>query len=299
MAWKVCVRLAAVAMALAGVAGSGRAVAGQAQAALEVFNVPDATFTRANGISADGIISGFFQAPTGMRGFLYDGQQYSTLDVPGARHTQAQKTSPRGDVVGFYQMPGTMMPMRGFRYISSTQTFEYIDYPGAAATNPWGVNAQGHVVGTHMSPTPRGFLLRDGAFTDIHFPGAVSSTALDINAAGDIVGRYEATAGAGTSMYLRTRHGEYFPITVPGALFTGSPGLPGGINDHGEIVGQFGVLVGTAVRVRGFLLDADGFQVIAVDGAIATVPADINNRGDIVGRFAVQPGRDSGFLLRR
>jgi uncharacterized membrane protein len=300
MTKRLRIRIAAPAIVLAVVASlPGRAAERQSQPVLETFTVPGSSATRPGGINANGTISGFSQTPNGSRGFLSDGQDFVTLHVPGAMHTQAQKINARGDVVGFYQMPGAMMPARGFQYVRETQTFHAVDYPGAAATNPWGINERGDIVGSHMSPTPRAFLLRDGQFTDIHVPGAVSSAALDINAQGDIVGRYMATPGAATSMFLRTRHGEYLPINVPGALFTGAAGLPGGINDRGEIVGLFGVMVGTVVRVRGFLLDQDGFQTIEVEGAIATVPADINDRGDVAGRFSLQPNQDRGFVIRR
>jgi uncharacterized membrane protein len=294
------IRFATPVIALAIAASLPGLVAGQqTQPSLEILSVPGSSVTRANGISDHGMISGFSQTPAGMRGFLYDGQDYVTLHVPGAMHTQAQKINARGDVVGFYQQPGTMMPARGFYYVRATQTFDLVDYPGAAATNPWGINDRGDIVGSYMSPSPRAFLLRDGQFIDIHPPDAATSAAVDINAAGDIVGRYEPVNSTATRMFLRTRHGDYFPIMVPGSLFTGAPGLPAGINDHGDIVGQFGATVGSMVRVFGFLLDKDGFQTIEIEGATATVPGGINDRGDIVGRFTMQPPGGQGFLLRR
>ena len=266
--------------------------------ALEMLEVPGSNQTRANGISPTGEITGLYISGGINHGFVYDQNGYTTLDVPGALHTQLQKSSPTGDAIGFCQLVAGIM--RGFHYSRNRGTFEFIDYPESTQTTPWGMNAQGDIVGGYADTAlnNHAFLLEAGTFINIDVPGAFASTALDINSSGDIVGRYTEIRGGTSRMFLRTRHGEYRSIDVPGAVFTGNPGFPGGINDTGEIVGMY--QDGDDLKVRGFLLDASGFHVIDVPNTLYTAAAGIDNHGNIVGRHRVTGiGRDKGLLLRR
>ena len=74
-------------------------------------------------------------------------------------------------------------------------------------------------------------------------------------------------------------------IDFPGASFT----VAFGINNRGEIVGNYGFADGTG---HGFLLDKGNFRTIDFPGAF-TQASGINNRGQIVGAA----GRTHGFLL--
>jgi uncharacterized membrane protein len=264
---------------------------------LEWIDVPLSNQARANGISPTGDISGLYITAGINHGFVLDRDGYRTLDVPGALHTQLQKVSPTGDAVGFYQIVAGVM--RGFLFSRNDGTFHFIDYPESSQTTPWGMNARGDIVGGYVDGSRnRAFLLSDGVFTNIDVPNAFASTALDINSQGDIVGRYLRAQGEPTRMFLRSRHGDYYSIDVPNALFTGNPGFPGGINDKGEIVGMY--QDGDDLKVRGFLLDASGFYIIDVPNTFFTAAAGIDNHGNIVGRHRViGSNRDTGFLLRR
>jgi hypothetical protein len=261
---------------------------------LEILNVPGFTNAQGHGISPTGTISGVYQAAgLGSHGFLFDGTEDGTLDVPGFA-TFYVRTSPTGDAVAAAGAPGT--GRLGYSFSHSTGEFRPIPPPpGAANLTPWGINAQGDIVGSITTPAPHAFLLTNGVLADIHFPGAASSAALDINAQGDILGRH--VAGTVRRMFLRTRQGDYLSIEVPGALSTGLVGEPGGINDKGEIVGPY---VDGQNRTKGFLLDADGFQVIDFPNTDFVIPADIDNHGNIVGTLRITgSGRLSAFLLRR
>ena len=271
--------------------------AGQKQApTLEVLNVPGFLNAQGHGISPTGTLSGSHSGPgLGNHGFVFDGTAYETLDVPGWT-TFYVRISPTGNAVAAVGAPG--LGRRGFFFTHSRGEFHSIDGPpGSANVTPWGINAQGDIVGSYTAPTPRAFLLTNGVFTDITFPGAASSAALDINAHGDIVGRFISTGNV-RRMFLRTRHDDYHPIDVPGAVATGLVGEPGGINDKGEIVGPF--QDSQDAKVKGFLLDADGFQVIDFPNTDFVVPADIDNHGNVVGTLRITgSGRTSAFLLRR
>ena len=78
-------------------------------------------------------------------------------------------------------------------------------------------------------------------------------------------------------------------IDFPGASFT----VAFGINNRGEIVGNYGFADGTG---HGFLLDKGNFTTIDFPGAPATAPKGalgINDGGQIVGFY----GTSLGFLL--
>src|SRR3954468_22848872 len=72
-------------------------------------------------------------------------------------------------------------------------------------------------------------------------------------------------------------------IDFPGALNT----LPGGINDSGQIVGQFDA------PLHGFIYTSGQFSPLGTDG---TTASGINNVGQVVGRFAGANGAVVGFL---
>jgi probable HAF family extracellular repeat protein len=78
-------------------------------------------------------------------------------------------------------------------------------------------------------------------------------------------------------------------IDFPGALGT----TAGGINDVGQIVGEFADSNG---KGHGFLDSSGIFTAVDVPGASATQANGINNAGQIVGQFVDSAGNAHGFL---
>jgi probable HAF family extracellular repeat protein len=69
-------------------------------------------------------------------------------------------------------------------------------------------------------------------------------------------------------------------------------------NDRGELVGNYQVEVGGALR--GFLRDRRGrYTTIQVPGSLQTQAAGINNRGQVVGDYQDAAGRFHGYLWTR
>jgi probable HAF family extracellular repeat protein len=97
---------------------------------------------------------------------------------------------------------------------------------------------------------------------------------------------------SGADKHRRRHHDErtFTQIEVPGATFT----IAFGINDRGQIVGDFGDAGGAE---HGFLLSEGVFTQIDFPGASATVPFAINNRGQITGLIGEAGGAEHGFLL--
>ena len=74
--------------------------------------------------------------------------------------------------------------------------------------------------------------------------------------------------------------GRYTSIEVPGAI---GESLAGGINNRGQIVGQYMDARGE----HGYLRDARGrLTTFDLPGALATAPTRINDRGQIVGLYS-------------
>jgi probable HAF family extracellular repeat protein/YD repeat-containing protein len=94
--------------------------------------------------------------------------------------------------------------------------------------------------------------------------------------------------------------GRYTSIQVPGA--TGES-LAGGLNNRGQIVGQYRDARGE----HGYLRDAQGkLTTIDIPGALATAPVKINDRGQIVGIYSTNATNTKdpdatihGFVLHR
>jgi uncharacterized membrane protein len=187
---------------------------------------------------------------------------------------------------------------------ASVSVMPLIPVPVSPAGLALGVNNRGDVVGIQFDyPVQRAFRWSRQGIEYFEYPGAVFTEGSDINTAGDIVGSY-ATADGDTVGFLRTRHGRFSTIEVPGALSTS----PRAINNSLQIVGSFMELTPWLDESwRGFLIDRRGtLRVLnhpfASPGSPGsqTFPAAINEAGVIVGSFGGSEGDDPwhGFILR-
>jgi probable HAF family extracellular repeat protein len=156
------------------------------------IDVPGALHTQAFDIDNHSRIVGEYQDAAGIfHGFLRDQKgTFTTVDVPGASATSITAANDRG------QMAGAYIDARGAFHASllDRDVFTTIDIPNATVTLPLGINNQGQVVGIYvLGTTGRGFMLRDGTFTDTTPPTGTLGTWLstDIDDRGRILGFYE------------------------------------------------------------------------------------------------------------
>ena len=113
-----------------------------------------------------------------------------------------------------------------------------------------------------------GFLYSGGVYTTIAGPGVPHG----INSGGQIVEGDGVVDSGGT----------FTAISVPGAVSTSAFG----INDAGQIVGQFNTKSGTF----GFVDNGGTFTTINVPGAVSTSAFGINDAGQIVGSYSTGSG---------
>jgi probable HAF family extracellular repeat protein len=141
---------------------------------------------------------------------------------------------------------------------TSYTTFSYIDFPQSPYTYATGINS-----------------------------GAASSKML-------IVGEYGPELLAGFVLQVEGKNGMTYafdPVAFPKSTNQGAFG----VNDLGQIVGEYG----TTSATYGYLYSKGKFTTIVVPftGAVVTEAFDINNSGDIVGPFEYSSGVWQGFLL--
>jgi uncharacterized membrane protein len=183
----------------------------------------------------------------------------------------------------------SLIPLRG--WASTTYTFNAINFPGATSADALGINDSGNIVGIYQDVyqdllRTRGFLYDSLGFHTIDFPGISGEyptiSLWDINNYGTIV----------ADGYLYDSSGFH---SIPG--YYPYQGCCYGINDRGDIVGNYRSSADDYSRTHGFLKGGydNGLSSIDFPGASDTFPRGINNNGYIVGAYRDATGLH-GFL---
>ncbi len=209
---------------------------------------------------------------------------FTPVDFPHTELSQPQGINDNGDIVGYHQ--DGLSPPQGF--IRKDGTFTAITgRPGSISVIVYGINNSGQIVG---NDSPGGqsaaFLLNDGVYSDVAYPGCSFNVAVAISNNGKILGECQLS---GVSIMYVLSEGVYTKLPDPGR-----PAAPMGINNNGDIVGNFG---GSA----GFLYSGGIYTVIpGPPGSIIAQASGINDNGHISGydQFPTigAPG-NQGFIL--
>jgi len=156
-------------------------------------------------------------------------------------------------------------------------TFTTLDVSGSSFVQANGINDSGQIVGDVGF---QGFLYQGGTVGIIDYPGSTNGTRVKgINSMGDIVGAYGPPA-TGIDGFLYS-----------GGTFTSIPYEANGINDSGQIVGDFMGVSG----FQGFLDVGGTFTTITVPRADATFAESINDNGQITGYYYIG-AQPNGFV---
>lgn len=174
-----------------------------------------------------------------------------------------------------------------------------IPSPAGTTTTPSAINDNGAIVGSLSSGSGAnfhtiGFLFSNGNFARFRFPGSTDTFPHDMNKNGVIVGSFDVTGGNGQRAFM-VHAGVFHQVTIPG--FPNAPAVAMGVNDLGDIVGQFN---GNGSDF-GFLLHQGKLTIISFPGATGgTFPSSINNQGVIVGNYFTSEQRDGshGFMWK-
>jgi uncharacterized membrane protein len=130
-------------------------------------------------------------------------------------------------------------------------------------------------------------------FTTVTVTGASSVVAAAINDSGTVAGFFASPAGATEGFVLRPS-GQMSVLDFPSATMTRALG----VNDAGEVVGDYRLGTGAAARTHGFTwTQRGGFTTIdGPDGAVDTTISGVNNAGELVGWYVTRAGATNGLL---
>jgi hypothetical protein len=269
------------------------ASAGEFAAAAFVYSTIDNPLAGAGGtvpydLDGNRIVGTYFDKAGTSHAFVYDGVTWTPLDHPNAaapRGTAAYGVSDGVLCGSFVDSTG-----RTFGYTYDGTTWTTLAHP-PLATGPVDTFARGidgdTVVGYFIeSQVARGFVYRNGTFTDLIIPPAVGTFPNDVNA-GRIVGTIEDVLGS----HAFLKDGALvIPIDHPLGAILGTFG--NGI-DGERVVGNYLDLLDGASH--GFLYEDGTFTPIDYPGATDTIVNGIN--GDrVVGSYVDAAGVTHGFL---
>jgi len=155
-----------------------------------------------------------------------------------------------------------------------------------------GINEHGHVAGYYYADPgyrSRGYIYKNGQFTDLGTLGGDYATADAINIHGEVTGDTAPSVGPAPRAYLYTNEQMIDLATPP---FTTGKGL--GINDHGQVVGY----AHTAQGARPFLYEnGTMIDLAGPDGDVGYAYA-INNQGHAVGFTNPDGGSQHAAMFR-
>jgi hypothetical protein len=282
------------------------ALAGSYQV-LTLNNKRDITFNQLLGINNDGIIVGYFGSGAAghpNKGYVllppFAQRDFFNENFPGSAQTQVIGINDHEATVGFWVNKAGA----NFGFYSVNGRLITADFPTGTPAKPpvdqlLGVNNHNVAVGffTNSGGQNRGYTynINTKKFARVLVPGAAglgpSLTAAGINNAGAITGFYNKTATV-VDAFLKTANGHFTTIAFPGASSTEAFG----VNDSGEVVGQYTVGTGNAAVTHGFTWRAGQFVSVDIAGASATTINGVNNEGDLVGFYTDAKGNTDGFF---
>ncbi len=305
--------LAAGALALTTSAASASTLSAQGHGTAYSFrtldNAKDLTFNQLLGINDSGVIAGYFGSGAQghpNKGYLLLPQgNYINENFPGSVQTQVTGLNNRGVTVGFWSsMNNANMVNDNSGFVDMGGHFRNADFPTGSPASPpvdqlLGVNDSDVAVGFYTDANGNNhgyeYNIRSSRFstvTDPSLPGA-SLTAAAINDEGDVAGIYTNAAGT-TDGFLKTHHGHFIDLAVPGAAST----MALGVNGSDEVVGTYTVGSGSSAQMHGFTWTPQHcFQTVDDPHGMGTTTINgVNDRGQLAGFYVDSNGNTDGFL---
>lgn len=212
---------------------------------------------------------------------------HTLLHVPGADHTLAFGINDRNHVVGHYYNPLISGQSGFFRihgFLWDGETYSTVDFPRANTyTMLWSINKSGQILGecytfnpaTNETLAHNWFVYDNGNYImdfpeSLEYIGGPAIHLADLNNNGQIVGQRWNGGPEWNGVFLYER-GSFYDIEFPqGWLVTEVKGM----NNKGQFVGSFAVLVG--------IDPFNGSPIYEHHGYIAT-PAPRRNPGELLG----------------
>jgi uncharacterized membrane protein len=271
---------------------SAVATRGQPSFTITTIDVPSALSTGAQGINAEGVISGTYRDANGFHGFILRNGVFDTVDYPDADNTELRGIGPDGAVLGdHWNNDEEATAAHGFRRTAGGQ-FVTVHFPGHLYEFPQRILADGTILGCRhdhdLMASMRGVRTgRDGS-TEIEEFASMNNGATP--AGRRIVGLYTNMMAANRTEAYIIDDGVLTPFLVPGSSLT----TAWDVNPRGDVVGVYR----DASGVHGYVMTTEGITTIDVPGASATRAFGINAHGDVIGTY-VTGGVTHSFLAAR
>jgi uncharacterized membrane protein len=208
--------------------------------------------------------------------------------VVGKLNTTVGGINNSGVMVGQYMSKPTVTQS----FMLSGKTLTHIKHPNGSNTICMHINSARAIVGnyTDSKHKMKGFVYRNGKFTDIPGPaGATSSQANGINDKGWIVGAYTVPGGGHPKAFL-LKGKTYKTLKVPGTVAA----IATGINKDGDVVLY---AENASEGVSSYLYNGKTYKTINVPDAVESDAYDINSAGDVVYEWFDQNYHAHGALL--
>jgi hypothetical protein len=273
-------------------------------------NTKDLTFNQLLGINDRGVIAGYFGSGAQghpNKGYLllppYGQGNYVNENFPGSVQTQVTGLNNGGVTVGFWSgMNNANMVNDNHGFVDVGGHFRTADFPTGNPASPpvdqlLGVNDENVAVGFYTDAAGNNhgyeFNIGTGRFSTVTEAGVTNLTAAAINDAGDVAGFYVNSAGT-TDGFLKTHHGQFINLAVPGASST----MATGVNNNDEVVGVYTVGSGSSAQMHGFTwTQGGGFHTVDDPHGIGTTTVNgVNDHGQLVGFYVDSAGNTDGFL---
>jgi probable HAF family extracellular repeat protein len=199
---------------------------------------PGAAATIARGIGPDGTVVGNYRLPGGSTfdayGFKWTAAGgFEPISIDGHLYVIAQRILPDGTIIGcVHDDEVPWLNMKGFTMSRRGVQVDDIFYSMHNGGTPDGRT----IVGLHWDQQvnqERGYIIRNGVFSNLHVPGSNLTQAWDINPAGEVVGLFRPEGQAGIRGFV-LRGDQYVTVHVPGSFHTHIIG----INARGVGVGS-------------------------------------------------------------
>jgi len=260
------------------------------------IDAPGSRLTSAQGINADGVVSGWYVDLQGRtHGFMLAEGVLTTINYPGADNTDVRGIGPDGTLVGTHWNIGEeAAAFHGFKR-SPTGEFSTVRFEGHLYEIPQRILPDGTILGCRhdhdLMASMRGITISptDGA-SEIDTFASMNNGATPSG---------KRTIGLYTNMMTNLSEAYVMENETFTALkFPGSTTTAGwDVNPRGDIVGVYG----NASGAHGWIRPAGG-EFTTIDVPIAGTTASrvfgINARGDLVGNYA-NGGKTRGFVARR
>jgi probable HAF family extracellular repeat protein len=278
---------------LPGVFGLQRPVLAQAYYVVDLGTL-GSTNSIAISVNNHGQVAGFYYTSNYFEhAFLYSGGAMTDLGTLGGTNILAAHINDSGQIVGACNTTGEVA--HAFLYMNGKMT----DLGTLGGSNSLAacINNSGQIIGVSDTTNmvgPRGvrqaFLYSGGVMTNLITSNSSNNvTAMSINSSGQIIGNISESSGI-LEPYLYSSG----VVTDLGNIISG--GRLEGINDSGQIVGEYTTGTGSQKVTHGFLLNTNGTWTDVGSFGGNTGAYGINNNGQVVGYSTSIGGQNRAYI---